>query len=73
MADPITQEHDLEDYIPMLRKLDAVRKRSAELRDEGIEVLMECLQPPATGENPSDFGDWQHEEISCCKSASYPS
>ena len=37
MADPTTQEHDLEDHIQLLRKLDAVRKRSAELRDEGIE------------------------------------
>lgn len=61
MADPITQDHDLEDHIELLRKLDAVRKRSAELRDDGIEALIEWLQPPAERENPPDFGDWQHE------------
>lgn len=61
MADPITQEHDLEDHIQLLRKLDAVRKRSAELRDEGIEVLMERLHPPEETLNTPVFGDWRHE------------
>ncbi|SCX61568.1 ATP-binding protein [Nitrosospira sp. Nsp1] len=61
MADPLTQEHDLEDHIQLLRKLDAVRKRSAELRDEGIEVLMDCLQPFGEKKMLPAFGDWRHE------------
>lgn len=61
MTNVTTHEHDLEDHIPTLRKLDEARRRSAELRDEGIEVLMECLHLPKESEVELVFGDWRHE------------
>ena len=61
MADATTHNHDLEDHIPTLRKLDTARQRSAELRDTGIKVLMECLRPPGESDEPPVFGDWRHE------------
>ena len=61
MTHATTHNHDLEDHIEELHKLDEVRKRSAELRDEGIEVLMECLHTPEKDEKPPAFGDWRRE------------
>jgi hypothetical protein len=40
MTNTTDHNHDLEDRIETLRKLDETRKRSGKLRDEGIEVLM---------------------------------
>jgi hypothetical protein len=59
-----TPEHDLEVHIPMLHKLDEARRRSAELRDAGIEVLIEYLQPEAENDKlppPPIFGNWRRE------------
>ena len=61
MTDVTDHNHDLEDHIPTLRKLDEARKRSAKLRDDGIEVLMECLHTSEENEEPPAFGDWQRE------------
>ena len=61
MTQPTNPEHDLEDHIPMLRKLDEVRKRSAELRDEGIKALMDCLKPTDQNKNLPEFGEWRYE------------
>ncbi|SFO05042.1 ATPase family associated with various cellular activities (AAA) [Nitrosospira briensis] len=57
----VTTPDDLEDYIPMLRKLDVARQRSAQLRDTGIEFLMEHLQPAEESDQPPVFGTWRHE------------
>ena len=40
MTDATDHNHDLEDHLPTLRKLDEARKRIGELRDEGIKVLI---------------------------------
>jgi hypothetical protein len=61
MTDVTDHNHDLEDHITTLRKLDEARRRSAELRDEGIEVLMEYLHLPKKKEEPPAFGDWRRE------------
>lgn len=39
MINVVVSEHDLEDHILTLRKLDQVRRRSATLRNEGIKFL----------------------------------
>lgn len=54
-------DHDLEDHIEMLRKLDQARRQSATLRDEGIGVLLECLDLPDTDGPIPDSGDWRLE------------
>jgi hypothetical protein len=44
MTDATDHNHDLEDHLPTLRKLDEARKRIGELRDEGIKVLILDVQ-----------------------------
>jgi len=40
---PERRKHDLEDHIEILRELDGQRRKSAELRDYGIEVLTKAV------------------------------
>jgi len=61
MSHPTAHNHDLENHIEDLRKLDEARKKSAELRDEGIDVLMECLHQVEEKEEQPAFGDWRGE------------
>lgn len=67
MNSPAIHEHDLEEHISTLHKLDKLRQHSAQLRDEGIQVLIECLNPPKNKDTkqelpePPKFGDWRRE------------
>jgi len=61
MGDTTDYIHDLEDHIPILQKLDEARKRSGKLRDEGIEVLMECICPPEDNEPLPISDEWRYE------------
>ena len=54
-------DHDLEDHIELLRKLDDARQYSADLRDQGIDVLLESIHKPEEHDITPDFGDWRHE------------
>ncbi len=66
-----TQGHHLEDHILTLQKLDKIRKKSAQLRDEGVDVLVECLHPPkkdktvdqieSIAKYTPSFGGWRYE------------
>ena len=61
MTNATTHEHDLEDHIPTLRKLDEARRQSAELRNAGIEVLMEICGTEEEKTLLARKDDWRHE------------
>ncbi|WP_411728329.1 AAA family ATPase [Methyloglobulus sp.] len=61
MTNVTTHEHDLEDHIPTLRMLDEARRRSAELRDEGVDALIKSICPPKVDDPLPAFGDWWGE------------
>ena len=50
----VSSKHELEDHIVLLRELDKLRKRSAELRDKGFIALKNWLMQQPKAENHLD-------------------